>query len=272
MAEPRRITDIAADYRAARDAGEHAAMARFQNEEACLVLLTVLERLAADPASFLHQVALKGGILMAGELRSPRASADIDATAGKQRRVDADQVFRDVREAGREFNVRALGPAERTTGGEIVHLRFDSLADGGTAKIEVSIREDLVFVVRDAFFDVSDLGLAPFTVPAVAEVELVSEKIRTLVQRAQPRDLFDLHLYLTDSGWHLDPWELRQAVDAKLQTTRVKRWRSGLWKAHLDEIERTWDVTLREWIEPSRIPDFAETVRVVEARLRALGL
>ena len=49
MAEPRRITDIAADYRAARDAGEHAAMARFQNEEACLVLLTVLERLAADP-------------------------------------------------------------------------------------------------------------------------------------------------------------------------------------------------------------------------------
>ena len=63
-----------------------------------------------------------------------------------------------------------------------------------------------------------------------------------------------------------------QAVDAKLQTTRVRRWRSGLWKAHLDEIERTWEPTLREWIEPSRIPDFAETVRVVEARLRALGL
>ena len=141
-----------------------------------------------------------------------------------------------------------------------------------TARPRCADTEDLVFAVRDAFFDVSDLGLAPFTVPAVAEVELVSEKIRTLVQRAQPRDLFDLHLYLTDSGWHLDPRELRQVVDAKLQTTRVKRWRSGLWKAHLDEIERTWETTLREWIEPSRIPDFAETVRVVEARLRALGL
>lgn len=85
MAETRNREAISADYQAARDASDAVAMRRFQNEEACLVLLAILERLAAEPASFIHRVALKGGILMAGELHSPRSSADIDATTGRQR-------------------------------------------------------------------------------------------------------------------------------------------------------------------------------------------
>ena len=272
MADRRDRDKIAADYHAARDAGDAAAMARFQNEEACLVLLTLLERLAADDTSFIHDVAVKGGILMAGELRSPRASADIDVTSGRQRRIDADRVVRDVRDAGREFNVRADGPPQRTRGGETVGLRFDSVTDGGNAKIEVSVREDLVFAVRDAIFDVSDLGIAPFIVPALAEVELVAEKLRTLVQRAQPRDLFDLWLYLTVSGWHLEPRDLARAVEAKLEQTRHRRWRGALWRAHLDEIEAIWEETLVTWMPPETIPVFATVVCEVERRLRELRL
>ncbi len=48
MAEHRTREDIAADYQAARRKEDFAGMARSQNEEACLVLLTVLERLAVD--------------------------------------------------------------------------------------------------------------------------------------------------------------------------------------------------------------------------------
>jgi len=172
MADPRGQEQIAADYRRARDARDPAAMRRLQNEEACLVLLAILERLAFEKSSFIHDVALKGGILMAGELHSPRSSADIDATTGHMQRLDADQVITDLRRAGRTFNVRPDGQPERTAGGLIVHFRFDSLTDSGTAKLEVSVREDLVFAVRDAFFDVSSLGIAPFEVHAVAQVEL----------------------------------------------------------------------------------------------------
>ncbi len=82
MAEERTRRAIADDYQAARLTNDVTVMRRLQNEEACLVLLTVLQRLSADPHAFIHEVALKGGILMAGELRSPRSSADIDATAG----------------------------------------------------------------------------------------------------------------------------------------------------------------------------------------------
>ena len=129
-----------------------------------------------------------------------------------------------------------------------------------------------MFAVRDAFFDVSDIGLDAFSLPALAEVEIVAEKIRTLVQRAQPRDLFDLQLQLTDAGWHLDPADLRQAVDAKLAITKHKRWKAGLWRNHLDEIEANWTSVLEEWIEPERIPEFDETVEVVTKRMRELGL
>ncbi len=272
MAEERTRDAIADDYQAARDRGDATAMRRCQNEEACLVLLAILERLAADEQSFVHDIALKGGILMAGELHSPRSSADIDATSGRGRRVDPDQVVENLRRAGRAVGLRLEGEPDRTLGGLVVRFRFDSLTDAGTAKLEVSVREDLMFAVRDAFFDVSELGLQPFSVPAVAKVELVAEKLRTLVQRAQPRDLFDLHLYLTESGWHLDPRDLRRAVDAKLAITRHRRWRSGLWRANLGEIETAWETTMAAWVEPERLPPIGRVVAEVARRLRSLNL
>jgi len=272
MAEPRTRRAIAEDYQAARSAGEAVAMRRFQNEEACLVLLAVLGRLAADPSSFVHDVALKGGILMAGELRSPRVSADIDATSGRHRRIEPDRIVEELRHAGREFSLRQDGEVDRTPGGMIVHVRFDSLTDAGSARLEVSVREDLVFAVRDALFDVTELGIAPFTIPALAEVELVAEKLRALAQRAQPRDLFDLRLCLVESGWHLDPADLRTAADAKLSITRHKRWRPGLWRAHLAEIETTYESTMASWIDPALLPPFDALVRDIARRLGELRL
>lgn len=272
MAEERTRRAIANDYQAARLATDVTTMRRLQNEEACFVLLTVLQRLSADPRTFIHEVALKGGILMAGELRSPRSSADIDATAGRQRRIDPERIVADLRRAGREFAMRPDGEVDRTPGGAVVHLRFDSLTDAGTAKLEVSVREDLIFSARDALFDVADLGLEAFTLPALAQAELVAEKLRALVQRAQPRDLFDLHLYLVESGWHLGPADLRTAVDAKLAITRHRRWKPGLWRLNLEEIEQEWTATMANWIEPQSLPPFQEVAKGVTRRLRQLKL
>lgn len=272
MADLRDREAIAAAFRAARAADDAAAMARFQNEEACLVLLSLLEALARDEASFIHRVALKGGILMAGELGSPRASADIDATSGEQKRVDVELVAREIVRAGRRFAMRLDGEPERTRGGHIIHLAFDSLTDKGIAKFEISVREDLVFAVRDAFIDLTSVGGSVFSVPAAAQVELVAEKLRCLAQRAQPRDLFDLRLYLVDSGWHLDPSELREAVDGKLKVTRAKRWSADVWRAHLEEIEPLWEATLLEWLAPDHLPPYEGAVHDVERRLSQLRL
>jgi len=272
MADRRTLDEIENDFREARLASDRSAMARLRNEEACVILLTLLGRLAADDSTFIHEVALKGGILMAGELGSPRVSADIDATTGAMRRMDPARIVGDLRSVGRDLDVRQRGAPTHTPGGTIVHLSFESRTDGGSAKLEVSVREDLVFSVRDAFFDVSEIGIDTYSFPALAEVEIVSEKIRTLVQRAQPRDLFDLRLQLMDSGWHLDPADLRRAVEAKLSITKYKRWKVGLWRNHLAETEAIWEPVLQDWLEPTQIPDFDETVAVVARRMRELRL
>ena len=108
--------------------------------------------------------------------------------------------------------------------------------------------------------------------PAVAKVKLVAEKLRTLVQRAQPRDLFDLRLYLVESGWYLDAADLRRAVDAKLALTRHRRWRSGLWRLNLEAIERAWDETMGSWVDPSRLAPVTTAIEDVARRLRELRL
>ncbi len=272
MADLRTRDAIAADYQTARDRGDAAAMRRYQNEEACFALLAILERLSVDERSFVHGIALKGGILMAGELHSARSSADIDATTGRGRRVDPDQVVEDLRRAGRGFGLRLEGEPDWTLGGLIVRFRFDSLTDAGTAKLEVSVREDLVFAVRDALLMSRNGVCGP------------SRSRRSRRSNSWPRnsgrssselsrgDLFDLHLYLVDTGWHLDPAELRRAVDAKLSITRHKRWRSDVWRTNLGEIEAAWDTIMAAWVEPERLPPFRGLVTEVARRLRSLGL
>ena len=162
MAGRRSLDEIELDFREARQHNDGAAIARLRNEEACVVLLTLLGRLAADGSSFIHEVALKGGILMAGELGSPRASADIDATTGQMKRMDDERIVEDLRAVGRDLGVRQRDATTRTPGGSIIPLSFEPRTDRGMAKLEVSVREDLVFAVRDAFFDVSDIGLHTF--------------------------------------------------------------------------------------------------------------
>jgi hypothetical protein len=140
----RTIDDIVDDYQRARRDGDHRGMRRHQREETCVVLLTTLGFLAADMASFVHGMSLKGGMLMRGELGSPRTSADIDFSTGHQRRPDADAIGADLRRAGRAFDLRLDESPETTSGGFVIDFTFASRCDGGRAKLEVSVREDLV--------------------------------------------------------------------------------------------------------------------------------
>ncbi len=267
----RTLDDIARDYRAVQGRQDRAVQERLRNEEACHVLLGLLRALVADESSFIHRVAVKGGILIRGELRSPRASADIDLTAGRMRSIDPTAVVADVSRVGQPWSLRPNGFEERS-GNTTVSFTFASRTNSGPVKVEISAREDPVFELRHALFNLGDLGIEPFSVSALSEVELVAEKLRALSQRAQPRDLFDLHLYLVDAGWHLDPGSLRHAADVKFAQTRHRRWKWESWQLHLAEIEERWEGVLLAWVEPQRIPPFSTTLDDVRERLRQLRM
>ena len=76
----------------------------------------------------------------------------------------------------------------------------------------------------------------------------------------------------SDSGWHLNPADLRQAVDAKLALTRHRRWWPGLWQLNLEAIERTWDETMGSWVDPSVLPPYMKTIEDIALRLREMRL
>lgn len=274
MRATRAASAIAADYRSsleAKDAGKSVVLLQ---EEAALVLLTILANLSADPKSFIHRVALKGGALMLGELGSPRFSADLDFTRGHQAGgIELAEISDDLERGGRPYAVRSVD-AQRNRYSIVVTMTYQSLCLGARqpSKVEISLREDPVVPLREASIDATRWGIAPFAVHALDPHDLVAEKIRTLFQRAQPRDLYDTWFYLTKSDFHLSPATLRGALDRKFQLTRLGRYRESAWRAHLEEIELTWEPTLLGVLHPDQIPDFSTVSSEVDAALRGLRI
>lgn len=86
MADHRTRDAIAADYQAARDRGDAAAMRRYQNEEACFVLLAILERQDRRPTSTRRPGAVGGSTLT----KSSKTYAGQDAPSGSGSRASPD--------------------------------------------------------------------------------------------------------------------------------------------------------------------------------------
>lgn len=247
---------------------------RLLQEETALVLLDLLRQLSQDESSFVHSLALKGGALMLGELGSPRFSADLDFTRGyRATGVDPDGMEDDLQRSGRAYAVRVVD-AQRNRYSVVLTLTYQSQCTGGKqpSKVEVSLRENPVVALRRAEIDPTRWGLEPFSVVALDVHDLVAEKLRTLYQRSQPRDLYDTWFYLTKSGMHLDPGTLGDALDAKFAITRAGRYRDGAWREHLDEIEAAWDETLGNILEREEVPPFDEVVREVASALGRLRI
>ncbi|PZR63373.1 MAG: hypothetical protein DLM71_05600 [Chloroflexi bacterium] len=61
-------------------------------------------------------------------------------------------------------------------------------------------------------------------------------------------------------------------MQVKLAITRHRRWRSGLWRSNLGEIEAAWEATMAAWVDPESLPPFDRVVSEVARRLRSLRL
>ena len=101
--------------------------------------------------------------------------------------------------------------------------------------------------------------------------EVGAEKLRCIAERAQCRDLHDLHELL--DGGHVEPleaWELYLRKTANdlahgKQRTPPREW-AGAFARRLDTYRRGWDGELREYI-PGEIPSFEGIERRIKRRL-----
>ena len=78
-------------------------------------------------------------------------------------------------------------------------------------RVDISLREEPVVTRRELVTPIYD-DVRPFVVTVLAPEHLIAEKMRALLVRAKPRDLYDLWL-MDSQGWRLDPVILDQKLE-----------------------------------------------------------
>jgi uncharacterized protein len=128
--------------------------------------------------------------------------------------------------------------------------------------------EDQV-VSRPLLSDYKDLADGTYAVNAYSLIEIWREKTRSLLQRAEPRDVYDLAMLAADDQ-HLPA----RAHGVFLRKAELKNLDPNSLAERLDRREpvlaRTWADRLGHQVGPDA-PDFPETWRLVKRALRQAG-
>ncbi|MBI4770339.1 MAG: nucleotidyl transferase AbiEii/AbiGii toxin family protein [Chloroflexi bacterium] len=125
----------------------------------------------------------------------------------------------------------------------------------GKVRVDISLRAEPVETHRELIVPEYD-GLRPFVATVLSPAHLLAEKVRALVVRAKPRDLYDLWLMRT-KGWRLD----RALASQKLSLYGLEFSRAAL-EAAIERMEPDWERDLRPLL-PQFVP-LADARRALE--------
>ena len=208
-------------------------------------------------------LVFKGGTALRLAYRGNRYSEDLDfslqpaadpapaSPSISKLRVLWQDVVADMRDFGCEAEVRNVWEGE-------VGCSFDvsyrgPLYDGrdhskGKVRIDISLRSEPLIVRRELVRSEYD-DIRPFVVTVLAPEHLLAEKVRALLVRAKPRDLYDVWL-MVSQGTKLDP----ALVGQKLQLYGMALTGAGVEMA-LSRARADWERDLRpllpQYVEPA---------------------
>ncbi len=253
--------------RLARDAGVDE-----RTQERDYVLTWLLAGTATDDFG----LVFKGGTcLRRCYIRGYRYSEDLDFTHGPEANpiaiVDAVSVW--CRFIGQETGIDANVAADPTLARRRAWVSFTGPLGARRDKaIKVDLADDEEIsdpVVRlPLLSEYSDLPDAEHSIPAYSLTEIWAEKVRSVMQRAEPRDVYDLAA-LADLDRDL-PREARPVFEHK---ARAKGLDPGDLARRLDSRERRlrgmWADRLRDQV--TEVPDFDAVWRAVRRALRQAG-
>lgn len=236
----------------------------------------VLTWLLAGMANQDKGLVFKGGTcLRRCYIPGYRYSEDLDFTLpeGAARATAADAVLAWCRFIGDEAGIQADATADPVLGVRRAWVSFTGpLAARRDRAIKVDLADDEEVIEpvvgRPLLSEYSDLPDGKYEVPAYALTEIWAEKVRSLMQRAEPRDAYDLAV-LADLDRHL-AGEALAVFERKARAKGLDPMDLG---ARLDARERTlarmWDDRLRDQV--LEVPAFEATWRQVRRVLRQAG-
>ncbi len=200
-----------------------------------------------------------------------RYSEDLDFTADGQPELERIRAILDgwCEWIGDQAGIQASRVAPATTRGGTAFIEYVGplrAADGRSIKIDVAVDE----VVRDGserralLSEYSDIDDSGHVIDVYAVTEIWAEKARSLMQRSEPRDLYDLYQLLEH-----DPTLPDRARDLFRRKAIAKTLDPGDLLARLDGRQKTWERLWHQRLE-DQVRDLPEFEGVWRRVLRCL--
>lgn len=142
-----------------------------------------------------EQILFKGGTALRMIYNSPRFSEDLDFTAVNIKMGEIEDIFidsiLDIKNTGIEVELKE---GKITSGGYLGIVLFRFLDFKGVIQIEVSLRKK--GKIKSEVNLINSDYIPPFTVINLSQEQLSKEKVKALLERAKPRDFFDIYFLL----------------------------------------------------------------------------
>lgn len=215
-------------------------------------------------------LVFKGGTAIKKAYGLPRFSEDLDFTQISE--IDLDALFGDVSKTlkerfGVENEVKKIGSFKERGSG----YRFKIVGPLVTSEkhieacyiyVNVSIRE--IPKTRDIIkIDPVYPDLPDYSIIVMSKEEIVTEKIRAILVRDKPRDVFDLwYLLKSDSKINLD-W-----IKEKLSYYKID-FSKGRFFEELGKFRKNWEKDLGPLIRD--LPPFDEVIKLIKDKFSSHG-
>ncbi len=199
-----------------------------------------------------EKLLFKGGTALRVIFKSPRFSEDLDFSTYEISVPEinslVDAILNDMGKEGiqseKKVNPETHG---ETSGGYFAIINIKLLEFDSEIRIQVSLRDKAQLVSNTALIE-NDF-IPPYTIIYLEERLLVSEKVKALLDRAKPRDFFDLYFMLRHR-------ELVKFIPKDIDNLKEKL---------LDALKNGWEKELKLFLPTSYHPlikDFQDRLKM----------
>lgn len=142
------------------------------------------------------KILFKGGTALRLIFNSPRFSEDLDFTAFQIGTSEIEGIIiNTLHNLSGESLVGEIKEADKTSGGYLALANFQIYNFGLSVRLEISLKEQLKRI-QGEFAQISSMLAPPYSLWHLNAEQLIKEKIKAALERAKPRDFFDVYFLL----------------------------------------------------------------------------
>jgi len=206
------------------------------------------------------EVIFKGGTALQKAYALNRFSEDLDFTLVKK--IDLDIIIKKVNADLNNFGFITESEQIKSKTSKNYRLKIKGPLFEGTEKtiatlrIEVSLRNDLLFEADLKENTPIYTDIRPYSIFVMNPKEILAEKIRAIFQREKARDVYDL-AFLLKKGVKID----LRLIEKKLGFFNLK-FNKNIFFKRIDAVKNIWKKELTQYV--NNVPDFIQIKKEIK--------